>query len=205
MVEWSGGGLNVCLPMCPQRRRTHSSVFQQCAHHHQGEVAAGGECSQQGLLQLLGLRLCTVLVTKQFSPSGHGCNPVCSLLRWHFNMQALWFHRALSFTDWIKSWADEGETPSKLQAIKATVSILCFFLVSCSGCVHCPLEWAQPGNSCCSALCLPYFAFSLLNSSFFAWQVLPMLHQHFILLSIYTRGNDLPVLPTIYTVNFFWP
>lgn len=56
-------------------------------------------------------------------------SPVCSLLRWHFNIHALRFQRAVSFTDRIKSWANKRETPSKLQNTKSksTVSNLCFY------------------------------------------------------------------------------
>lgn len=46
-------------------------IFDRRARHRRGDRAEGGECSHRGLLQLLGLSLCTVSVTKQSSPSGH--------------------------------------------------------------------------------------------------------------------------------------
>lgn len=62
----------VSLAASSRRRNTPwQHVFYERARHHQGKCAEGGECSHQGLLQLLGLSLCTVSVTKQSSPSGH--------------------------------------------------------------------------------------------------------------------------------------
>lgn len=169
MVEWSGGCLNVCLPMCGVHRGGESIAVCSSSVH----ITIRVNLLQEVSAVTKGISSCWDSVCVLFwLPSnllhqGTWCNPVCSLLRWHFNIQALWFQRALSFTGWIKSWANEGETPSKLQAIKSTVSSLCFFLMSCSGCVHCPLQWDQPGNRSFSLLCLPYFAFSLLNIAIF--------------------------------------
>lgn len=124
-------------------------------------------------------------------------SPVCSLLRWHFNIRALWFQCAVSFTDWIKSWANERETSSELQAIKSTVSNLCFVM-------FCFVFSLKNYPDVCTALCsglsletwvvLLFGWFSLLFPWYiretFAWQVLPMLQQHFIVLRVVTRSNE---------------